>query len=337
MASTSRSNRHSAVAKDCTDDVKISSAQQTFDCDPSNVKVTVDPSLQGNVQIDGPKEIKDLIVSNATKIITLSSSTLEKIGGQFIVEDGTLLGNINMQKLASISTLRLLRLPQLNQLTFSSDGISDAESITISGTFLSDLGSLKMDTVQDLTINGNKKLTTFSSSLVNITKTLIITSNGNDMQVNLTQLESAAELQISNVASIDTPALKQVSNAMRFEANPNLETYEAANLTTVGTSKNGGSVSFINNAKLANMSFPVLKTISGDLTVVNNTKLDEITGFPELTTVYNMLLGGSFVKYVLITLKPVCFQSTNANRDTALLFPSSRTSRVLSTSSRPPT
>lgn len=174
--------------------------------------------------------------------------------------------------------------------------MSQASTVNIADTFLSDISGLNLATVESLTINSNKRLTKFDSNLVNITNTLILTENGNDMQVNLTELQSAYEIQISGVKSLSTPALEQIQNSIRFETNPNLESYEAANLTSVGTSKNGGSVSFINNAKLVNISFPFLATISGDLTVVNNTKLDEITGFPELKSVENMLLGGSFEK-----------------------------------------
>lgn len=282
------------AASDCSDDVIIKETNPSFDCDPSKVKVTVDPSLQGNLQIDGPKAFKDFIVSNTTKLLSISSSSLKTISGEFTVEDAVLLGNINMAALKSINTLNLNRLPLLSQLTFSSDGVEDASNVQITDTFLSDISGLMLSTVDTMTINNNKKLTKFDSNLVNITKTLILTNNGADMQVNLTELESATEIQVSNIKSLDTPALKQLQTGIKFDTNPNLESYEAANLTTVGTSKSGGSVSFINNAKLVNISFPILKTINGDLTILNNTKIDSINGFPQLATVYNMLLGGNF-------------------------------------------
>lgn len=116
------------------------------------------------------------------------------------------------------------------------------------------------------------------------------------MQVNLNELESAYEIQVSKIKSLGTPALKEIQDRIIFDTNPNLESYEAAKLTTVGTSKNGEFVSFINNGKLANISFPYLKTVSGNLAIVNNTKLDDITGFPELKSVENLLLGGTFEK-----------------------------------------
>ncbi|KAM3448484.1 hypothetical protein MY3296_007763 [Beauveria thailandica] len=284
-----------ASSSDCTTDITIDSVNPTFDCDTIDAKVTVSPSLQGNLQIEGPKVFKqDFVISNTSSLLSVSSSSLQAIGGEFLVEDAGLLASVDLQKLTKLNKLTFRRLGQLNKLTFSSSGVSQASSVDIADTFLSDISGLNLATVDSLTINNNRRLAKFNSNLVNITKTLILTNNGNDMQVNLTDLQSAYEIQVSNIKSLDTPALKEIQNGIKFDTNPNLETYQAANLTNVGTSKNGGSVSFINNGKLTNISFPYLKTISGDLTIVNNTNLNEITGFPELKSVENMLLGGTF-------------------------------------------
>ncbi|KAM3435297.1 hypothetical protein NHJ13734_005631 [Beauveria thailandica] len=284
-----------ASSSDCTTDITIDSVNPTFDCDTIDAKVTVSPSLQGNLQIEGPKTFKqDFVISNTSSLLSISSSSLQAIGGEFLVEDAGLLASVDLQKLTKLNKLTFRRLGQLNKLTFSSSGVSQASSVDIADTFLSDISGLNLATVDSLTINNNRRLAKFNSNLVNITKTLILTNNGNDMQVNLTDLQSAYEIQVSNIKSLDTPALKEIQNGIKFDTNPNLETYQAANLTNVGTSKNGGSVSFINNGKLTNISFPYLKTISGDLTIVNNTNLNEITGFPELKSVENMLLGGTF-------------------------------------------
>ncbi|KAJ6785662.1 hypothetical protein PWT90_06007 [Aphanocladium album] len=283
------------AASDCTDDITIDSVNPTFDCDTIDAKVTVSPSLSGSLQIDGPKVFKkDFIVSNTSNLLSISSSSLQTIGGEFRVEDAGLLSSIQLQKLTKINKLTFQRLGQLNDLKFSASGVEQASSVEITDTFLSDISGLNLATVDTLSINNNKRLTMFNSNLVNITTVLVLTNNGNDMQVNLTELETAQEIQVSNIKSLDTPALKTIRNSLRFETNPNLETYEAGNLTSVGTSKNGGSVSFINNAKLTNVSFPLLTTISGDLTIVNNTKINEIDGFPQLKSVENMLLGGEF-------------------------------------------
>ncbi|ATY66513.1 GPI-anchored cell wall organization Ecm33 [Cordyceps militaris] len=295
-----------ATSSDCTTDITIDSVNPTFDCDTIDAKVTVSPSLQGNLIIDGPKVFKqDFVVSNTSSLLSISSSSLQSIGGEFLVEDAGLLASIDLTKLTKLNKLTFRRLGQLSTLQFSSSGVSQASSVDIADTFLSDISGLNLATVDSLTINNNKRLAMFNSNLVNITKVLILTNNGNDMQVNLTNLQSAYEIQVSNVKSLGTPSLKEIQNGIKFDTNPNLESYSAANLTSVGTSKSGGSVSFINNAKLTNITFPLLKTISGDLTIVNNTKLDEITGFPELKSVENMLLGGNFENAELPALDDV--------------------------------
>lgn len=201
-----------------------------------------------------------------------------------------LLSSLNMQSLKSVNNLQLINLPQLSGLTFGTSGVTKSSSITITDTFINDLSGLNIATADTIDISNNAKLTTFNSDLVNVTKSLKLTNNGNTMQVNMSRLETAGDVQFRQVKSFDAPALSMVES-IKFNDSPELLTVSANNLTDISA-----SLTFINNKKLSNVSFNALTTIKGDMTIQNNTALAAIEGFPKLKTVGNILLGGSFEK-----------------------------------------
>lgn len=246
--------------------------------------------MAGGLSIEGPKSITgDLIINNATQLISISSSTIQSIGGNFELQGLELLSSVNMQALKTLNKLNMIKLPQLSTLTFGTSGVTKASDIVVSDTFLNDLSGLNINSVDSLTITNNNKLTAFNSDLVNITSLLSVTSNGNNMEINMTKLTSAAEIQISNVKSFVVPRLKTITQSLKFDTNPELTIFSAKNITSVTD-----SITFINNNKLTNVSFPLLTTI-GDMTIQNNTKLLAVEGFPTLSKVAGgIILRGNF-------------------------------------------
>lgn len=289
-----------AFAADCKD-IKITETNPSIPCSTITGDVTVSSDLAGDVTISGPKTIKgDLIVNNATGLLSLTSTTLSSIEGRFELTSLNSLNSISMENLRSINDLAMQKLPALRDLTFGSEGVTKASKIEVSDTFLSDLSGLKVNSVDTFNINNNDRLTTFESDLVNITNTLIITSNGRDMKVALSQLESAAEIQIANVKSFSVPLLANVSASLKFDQCDELLSFAAPNLTAVTD-----AVAFINNKKLSNISFPILKEIGGDLRIVNNTKLTDIDGFPKFESAASLNFGGNFEEISLPSLERI--------------------------------
>lgn len=277
----------------CTKNIEISEPTPTIDCDVVDADITIAEDLAGDVTIDGPKQIKgDLIVNNATKLISLSSTTINAIGGKFQLQSLEFLSSLNFNSLKSLNEAEFIKLPQLSALSFGTTGVTKVSSVRVSDTFLKDLSGLSLATVDTLQIDNNKKMVTFDSDLVNVTGSLIITANGENMAIKMSQLESIAEMQISGVKSFETPALQEVTASIKFDKNPGLKSFSAPNLTTITD-----DVSFINNKALTNISIPLVKKIEGGLTIQNNTAIETINGFPSLETVSGaILLAGSFEK-----------------------------------------
>lgn len=279
-------------AATCTKAITITQPTPTFDCDVIDAIVTVDESVEGNLVINGPKQLKqDFIVSNATKLLSLSSTTINAIGGKFQLQNLEFLATLEMGALRTLNQIEFIKLTQLSKINFGANGVTKVNSIRITDTFISDLSGLSVAAVENFQINDNSKLNKFDSDLVNITGQLIINNNGNNMEINMPKLEYAAEIQISDVKSFNVPALAEVSESIKLDSTE-LESFSANNLTKVTN-----DVSFINNKNLANISMPLLESIGGGLSIKNNTALETIDGFPLVETVSGGIdLYGDFNK-----------------------------------------
>lgn len=295
------------AADTCTDDVTITELSKQFDCEVVEGLVSVSEELNGKLVISGAKQFKGgFNVSGVTNLLGIESDSLNSIGGDFLLQDLNLLTSLKFTALKSINKLTMRRLKIISGLTFGGSGVSNATDVEINDCgALNDLTGLQITTVNNLKIINNPSLTKFDSSLVTINETLILTGNGDSFNVKMSDLESAFDIQVSDVKSFEVPALETIGSALRFENNSMIESFEANNLTLVGKNeKDGGSLSFNNNKALNNLSFPVLEKINGDLTIVNNTNLTALSGFPELTDVYGaLLLGGSFEEIDLPKVK----------------------------------
>ncbi|KAM5352517.1 hypothetical protein ACJ41O_005239 [Fusarium nematophilum] len=291
-----------SAATNCEKDVKITEPNQDIGCKVVKADVIVDPDVSGELVLNGVEEITgDLIVANASGLISLSSTSLTTIGGSFELSSLEFLSNLEMSSLTDLNELNFVKLPQLSSLNFGSEGVTKINSIRITDTFISDLSGLSVATVENFQIDNNRKMTQFNSDLVNITGELIINNNGNNMEIAMPKLESAAEVQISNVKVFSVPALEEVTANLKFDANSELKSFSAPNLTKVTE-----TLSFVNNRKLANVSMPELVSVGGAFKIENNTALDAIDQFPELKKVYGGIsLRGSFEKVELPKLDEV--------------------------------
>jgi hypothetical protein len=253
-------------------------------CATISGSVVVSSSASGVISIDGPQQIKgDLICQNAGGLTSLGSTSLGTITGAFTLTNLTLLSTLAMSDLQTVGSIVWTALPALSQLTFPAT-VTKANSITISNTFLSTLDGINIDTVQTLQIDNNNRLKTFSTQIANITSAVNINANGNSLDVSFPNLIWAANMTLRNVSTVSIPSLATVNGTLGFYGNY-MTSIAAPNLTSVGSTATGaGSLAFVANGKLANLTMPLLKTVGGAVQIANNTALAAIS-FPSLTTV----------------------------------------------------
>lgn len=252
-------------------------AAQFTSCSSISGTVMVSSTASGAITLDGPSTIGDLVVNNATGLTSLASSTIAQIEGTFSLTDLTLLSNLQFGDLTAVKTIDFSGLPTLSQLQFSST-VSEAESVTISNTFLGSLDGIDLATVATLNINNNLHLTSFTTSIANITQSAVFNANGQGLVVQFPNLIWAANLTFRDITNLTISSLEAVNGSLGFYET-SLASISAPNLTSVGS-----SLAFVDNTALTNISMDRLSSVGGADQIANNTLLGAIS-FPSLADV----------------------------------------------------
>jgi hypothetical protein len=275
----------SAICTQATATIHTSAdATALASCSTIKGSVLVASDATGEIALNGPQQITgDLICNNATNLINLGSTTIGSIGGTFGLNGLTLLSTLSMGALTSVGSIDWVALPALSSLTFPAV-VSSAKSVIVSNTFLSSLDGINLDTVATIQIDNNNRLKTFSTQVTNITSSLMIFANGQQLDVSLPNLVFAADMTFRAINSVKIPSLAIVNGSLGFY-DSFVDSISAPNLTSVGNTATGkGSLAFVDNVKLTNISMPLLASVGGADQIANNTILGAIS-FPDLQNV----------------------------------------------------
>jgi len=280
-----KTNNTTAQSDDVCDGPSITiassaDAQQIASCEKYNGNVIIDPSASGTLALNGVQQITgDLTCVNATQLTAITSDQLNSIGGEFHLEDLTILSTLQFSSLTAVNQINWITLPALQGLNFD-QGISRSNNVYISNTQLNSISGIELTAVGSIDINNNFYLTTVNvNDLANVTNALRFSANGRDLEISFPNLVGAANLTFINVSTVAMPSLSSVAGSMGFYSDQ-FESFAAPNLTMTG-----GSLAFVDCPNLANLSFPSLTSIGGGFLIANNTALSSISGFPQLTTV----------------------------------------------------
>ncbi|KAI0474408.1 GPI-anchored cell wall organization protein ecm33 [Xylaria cf. heliscus] len=285
-----------AAALGCKDDpVEINSqadATQAANCDSIPNDVVFGVTAGTDINLSGRlTAIKGgLIVKNNGAIQSLSSSSLETIGGAFQLQNVTALVSLVFPALSEVGSIEWTTLNALDEPTFGNPGITKAQSVTVQDTFVTNLDGINVQALTDMNINNNHRLSKFSTSIKTLSNALYVNSNALNMTMEMPNLEWIANMTIANVSTFSVPSLKTVNGSMRFDSNY-FTNFFAPNLTET----HDGDLSFVSNPQLQNISIPLLKKVGGGLTIANNTDLSKIDGLNSLTDVGGAIkMRGSF-------------------------------------------
>jgi len=279
------------------------------DCTTVAGSILIGPEASGTLSLDGPDAIAgSLICKSAGGLTSLTSNSIgtiatSKTGSpQFNLFNLTLLTTLSFTKLQEVGDIEWSSLTALSQLTFPSF-ISKANSVVITDTFLSTLDGINLDQVGLLDINNNKRLQSFSTQVSTISSGLNIASNGQSLIVSFPNLIWANNMTFRNVSSVSIPSLATVNGSLILDENY-FTSISAPNLTDVGMVGNG-SLAFVANPQLTNITIPNIKYIGGGVQVANNSALQTIS-FPVLATVGGAVdLSGNFTTPNLPSLNNV--------------------------------
>jgi len=270
----------SALAQNCSGDLTIRTSDDTSaleSCTTYTGNVIIDSSASGQISLNGVGSINgDLRCTNASQLTALSADQLATITGTFDLEEVQILSFLNFANLRGVRAIKWIALPALQTLNFRT-GISQANTVYISNTGLTDLKGIELTQVGTMDVNNNQYLKTINvNSLTNVTNALSFSANGLNLAIQFPNLLGAANLTFRNVTSVSMPSLADVAGAMGFYSNY-FESFAAPNLT-----ETGGTIAFVDSSQLSNLSFPSLTTVNGGIQLANNTKLMAVDGFDSL-------------------------------------------------------
>lgn len=202
------------------------------------------------------------------------------------------LTDLSFPQLTTLDVLNFTVLPLLESLDFGSQGITKAKSIYITNTGLASLRGIdNLEEVDLFDVNNNRGLRNISLQVISITNTLSIYANDgyeSGLTTSFPLLETAQYINFRNCSQILLPSLRNVTDDLGFYGN-SFTSFTAPRLTTAG------GINFVGNTELQNISMARLEKINGPFSIVNNTKLDKIDGFQNLSVITGTLdLSGNF-------------------------------------------
>ncbi|KAF2840551.1 hypothetical protein M501DRAFT_990533 [Patellaria atrata CBS 101060] len=269
-----------------------SDASALSSCRTFSGNIALATSVEGDITIPGVRSIDgSLSAVNVTNLNTISAPQLEEIADTFELRDNQNLASISMDSLTDIDTIQWVGLANLRNLGFAA-GISSVSVVNIDNTQLSSIDGIGVDAVNEFTLVNNGLLTQLQLDLVKVSRTLIISGNGEDLMVQFPLLETAQNLTFRNCSDVKLPSLESVNGTVGFFSTK-FESFGMPNLTTVG------GLLFQDNLNLANLSLPELETVGGGFKISNNPDLLELD-FPALVTVRGALdFSGNFTSVVM--------------------------------------
>ncbi|KAK4448272.1 hypothetical protein QBC34DRAFT_116820 [Podospora aff. communis PSN243] len=250
-------------------------------CKTVRGSVLIAPLAGAAIDISGPSQITgDLKILDNRVLESFKSNDLTIVGGAFTMLNVTRLSSLVLPSLTRVKSLNWQTINALDTASIGPPGLTEAEEVIISDTFLSSLEGIDLSSVTNMDINNNRRLVEFTTQLGNLSNRLNIQANGQDLVVSMPNLKWIANMTIANVSSISVPSLATVNGSARFDSNT-FQSFSAPNLTRTQS----GDISFVGNAFLTNITLPKLTQIGGGLLIANNSALQKIDGFSQLKTV----------------------------------------------------
>lgn len=251
------------------------------------------------INLDGIEELNgNLIAIESTSLPSLGANSLTTITGTMQFKSLTIMSSLVMPVLQEVGAIEWITLNALQQLTFSAP-LSKAKRIFITDTALTSLDGINLNEVESFEITNNAFLRTISTQVGNITSGLVINNNGPNLKLSFPNLQWAYNMTVRNASDFSIPSLEWVNTTFGVYGSY-MEDIVAPNLTKIG-----GDAAFVGNAKLTNISMPLLETIGGGLLIANCSNLLAIDGFPKLRTTGAVNISGNFTKAELNSLEDV--------------------------------
>ncbi|KAK2764020.1 hypothetical protein FQN54_009639 [Arachnomyces sp. PD_36] len=276
-------------------------AAALVECQKVEGDVVIAEQAANIISLMGVQEITGSLSCDGGENITeLSAPDLKTIGNEFNLKGLSKLNSLAFASLEEVGSITFDSLAHLRQLTFTK-GVSKADSVKITNTYLTTLEGIALDDVSEMYIANNIYLTKVDvDEIKSIKGNVDFASNHKDLQISFPNLKEAQNMTFRNASSVSLPSLESVSGGLGFYSNY-MEEFQGPNLTEAKS-----FLVFIDNPNLTNVSLPELTSVGGTFQIANNTKLDKVTGVPKLEIIEGALdFSGNITEVELPALKDV--------------------------------
>ncbi|KAH7358852.1 hypothetical protein B0T11DRAFT_285278 [Plectosphaerella cucumerina] len=277
---------------DLCDSVTVTQVSQDIPCVTVG-SLVIDPDLAGTFELDGVRQVRSLQMNNNAGLKRLRSTTLERVVYDLYLNNSGSLTEISLPNLTHVQEFIVEDAPKLLTIDVGEAGVLGGDYFAIWGTAMVDL-TLNPVAVGYFNIRNNPSLMSFSSSVRNISGWAHIEVNKwiSVSFVSLPDLVWAGSLYISQSGSVGLGSLESVYSAFELVNND----FESLSLPVLKTVT--GSLTITKNTEVVELDFPQLETVGESLTVSENPAIVELDGFPKLADVSTkVVLDGDF-KYV---------------------------------------
>ncbi|KAH7094581.1 hypothetical protein FB567DRAFT_600189 [Paraphoma chrysanthemicola] len=252
-------------------------------CSTFSGSIAIATGTTDDIAFSGVKVLNGNLVANSNaNMKRISASDLEQLNGEMNLKELTRLVAVDFPKLKKIDSIKWESLPNLQSIGFTAS-VEQAKKVDIQNTAVRSLTGINIQQAQTVKIANNQYINEISMQLGNVSTALDFSDNNKAVKVDLPNLIWAANLTFRFCGSVSLPSLAKLNGSLGL-INNGFETFSAPNLTEVGE-----ALAIVGNEQLNNLTFPLLKKITDNLQIANNSKLVEVKGFPQLESI-----GGAF-------------------------------------------
>ena len=272
-----------------------SDADALSSCETLSGNVVIGENFSGDVSLNGIGIIQgNLTAENVTQLTSIYAGNLTAVNGAFVLSDITILTTIHFPRLVFINTFSLIGIPALQGFLFES-GVT-CNDVLVSNTQLITLEGLNIVSVDTFDVNNNPYLTNVTTPFTKATQVLTLAANGRNLQVSFPNLQTAANVTIRNVSSIDMPQLMTVTSSLVFGSN----TIQSLSLPSLQRIQ--GNFSIADSGSMNNISTPILAAVSQDLNFSGLSNVNAIS-LPQLGSISgSAVFSGGFNQLALPAL-----------------------------------
>ncbi|PMD43059.1 hypothetical protein L207DRAFT_563830 [Hyaloscypha variabilis F] len=283
---TSLSSQQACGSPGSTTTINSNAAATSLaNCSSFAGSIAIGETASGDVYLNGPSEIVgNLVVENVLALTSLNSDTLERLDGNFSLQNMTLLSTLSFPLLTTVVSINFHALPNIAGFTFTA-GLSSVSNVTISNTFLSSLAGINLLNADLVQISNNPHLLNADLPLETSKQGIEFTSNGISLNVTLPQLTTAGSITLNNVSFAFFPSLSFLSGSLSVQGN-SITALTADSLSVVTQ-----DVILTENADLKEVSFQGLLS-AGSIDIEENPLLTTLN-FGKLARAGDVNIGGN--------------------------------------------